>query len=106
MAFSNAIQTVMTTEVSAATADATVAITAHRSAATNMKYTSTIGPYYNKSFSVNTKEGKYQWVQVTKICEGVTPISVTVANAKAILDLFKDWATQYGLDHIINVPMT
>ena len=29
---------------------------------------------------------------------------MTVANAKTILDLFKDRATQYGLDHIINVP--
>ena len=31
---------------------------------------------------------------------------MNVANAKTILDIFKDWATQYGLDHIINVPMT
>ena len=31
---------------------------------------------------------------------------MTVANAETILDLFKDQATQYGLDHIINVPTT
>ena len=31
---------------------------------------------------------------------------MTVANAETILDLFKYRATQYGLDHIINVPMT
>ena len=31
---------------------------------------------------------------------------MTVANAKTILYVFKDQATQYGLDHIINVPTT
>ena len=57
-------------------------------------------------FSINTKEGKYQWGQVTKIREGGTPISVTFANAETILDLFKDQSTQYGLDHIINILTT
>ena len=31
---------------------------------------------------------------------------MTIANAKTILNLFKDRDTQYGLDHIINVPTT
>ena len=31
---------------------------------------------------------------------------MTVANAKTVLDLFKDWDNQYGLDHIINVLTT
>ena len=31
---------------------------------------------------------------------------MTIVNAKAILDLFNDRATQYGLDHIVNVPTT
>ena len=31
---------------------------------------------------------------------------MTVSNAETILDIFKDWATQYSLDHIINVPTT
>ena len=31
---------------------------------------------------------------------------MTVANSETILNLFKDWDTQYGIDHIINVPTT
>ena len=31
---------------------------------------------------------------------------MTVVNAEKIIDIFKDWATQYILDHIINVPTT
>ena len=105
-AFTKAIQTAMTAGVAAATVASTAAITSHHSAATTTKYTSTIDPYNNQSFSVNIKEGKYQWGQVTNICKGGTPISVTVANAETILDLYKDRATQYGLEHIINVPTT
>ena len=88
MDFFMVIKTDMTTWFSAATADATAAITAQYSAATTTEYTSDIDPYDNQLFSANTKEGKYQWGQVTKIREGGTPISVTVANAKTILDLF------------------
>ena len=79
-----------TAGVAAATAAAISAITVHQSAATATKYTSAIEPYENQSFSVDTKEVKYQWGQVTKFREGGTPISVTVANAKTILGLFKD----------------
>ena len=104
--FSEAIQNAMAAGVAAATAAATAAITAQYSAASTTKYKSAIDPYYTQSFSVDTKEGKYKWGQVTKISEGGKPISVTVANAKTILDMFKDRATQYGLDHIIDVPTT
>ena len=31
---------------------------------------------------------------------------MTIVNAETIIDPFKDWATQYGLNHIINVPTT
>ena len=31
---------------------------------------------------------------------------MTVVNAETILDIFKYWATQYVLNHIINVPTT
>ena len=102
--FSKAIQTAMTAGVAAASAAATAAVNSQYSRATTTKYTSAIDPYNNQSFSVDIKEGKYQWGQVTKIREGGTPISVTVANSETILDLFKDRATQYGLDHITNVP--
>ena len=106
MAFSESIQTAITTGFVAATAAATSVITSHHSAATTTNYTSAIYPYDNQLFNVDNKEGKYQWVQVTKIREVGTPISVTVVNAETILGLFKDRYTQYGLDHIINVPTT
>ena len=105
-AFSKAIETEMTTGVAAVSSFATAAINAQYSRATTTKYTSAIDPYDNQSFSVDNKEGKYQWGQVTKIREGGTPIYVTVANAETIIKLFKDRANQYGLYHIINVPMT
>ena len=105
-AFSEAIKTVMTAGVAAASSAATANINAQYSRATTTKYTFSINPYDNQLFSVDTKEGKYQWCQVTKIREGGTPISVIIVNAETILNLFKDWATQYGLDHIINVPVT
>ena len=89
--FSKAIETAMNVGVATAVAAANTSINAQYSRATNTKYTSAIDPYYNQSFSVNTKEVKYQWGQVTKIHEGGTPISVTVVNAKTILDIFNDW---------------
>ena len=96
----------MAVGVATATAAATAVITDHHSEATNTKYTSAIDQYNNQLFSVKTKEVKYQWGQVTKIRKGGTPISVTLANAETILNIFKDRATQYGSDHIINVPTT
>ena len=105
-AFSKTIQTAMTTGVVAASAATNAAINAQYSRSTTTHYTSAIDPYDNQLFRVNNKEGKYQWGQVTKIRERGTPISMTVANAETILDLFKYWATQYGLDHIINVTTT
>ena len=86
----------MAVGVATATAAATAVITDHHSEATNTKYTSAIDQYNNQLFSVKTKEVKYQWGQVTKIRKGGTPISVTLANAETILDIFKDRATQYG----------
>ena len=86
----------MTAVVVAASAATTAAINAQYSTATTTKYTSAIDPYENQLFSVDTKEGKYQWGQITNICEIGTSISVTVANAGMILDLFKDQATKYG----------
>ena len=70
--FSKAIQTAMTAGFAAATAAATAAIIAQYSAATTTNYTSAIDPYKTQSFSVDTKEGKYQWGQVTKIFKGDT----------------------------------
>ena len=105
-AFSKSIKTAMTVGVAAASAATTAAIDSQYSRATTTKYNYAIDPYYNQSLSVVTKEGKYQWGQLTNIREGGTPIFVTVANAKTILDIFKDRATQYGLDHIINVLTT
>ena len=104
--FSKAIKTAITAGVAAVSSAATATINAQYSRATTMKYTSDIDTYNNQSFSVDTKERKYQWVQVTKIREGGTPISVTVANAEMILDIFKDQGNQYGLYHIINVSTT
>ena len=105
-AFSKAIKTAMTAGVAAISAAATSAINAQYSMATTTKYTSAINPYDIQLFSVDIKEVKYQWVQVTNICEGGTPISLTVANAKTILDIFKYQASKFGLYHIINVSTT
>ena len=105
-AFSKAIKIEMTAGVAATSAAVTVAINAQYSRAKTTKYTSAINPYDNQSFRVDTKEVKYQWGQITNIRDGGTPISVTVVNVKTILDIFKDRANKYVLDHIINVPTT
>ena len=105
-AFFKSIETAMTAGVAAASTAATATINDQFSKKTTTKYISALDPYDNQLFSVDTKEGTYQWSQVTKIREGGTPISVTVVNSETIIGLFKDWATQYGLDHIINVPKT
>ena len=41
---------------------------------------------------------------VTAMEEGWNPLSITTDNSEAIVDLFKDWAGQFGFDPIINVP--
>ena len=43
---------------------------------------------------------------VTEREEGWNPLSLTTDNSKAIADLFKDRAGQFGFDLIINVPLS
>ena len=68
------------------------------------KYSLAINPYDTQSFTINTNEGKYQWVQATNPQEGGKPISVTMENSKKILNIFKNRTTKLGLDHIMQVP--
>ena len=76
----------------------------HQVIALPPKYISLIDPFDTMSFSVDTKESKYQWDLAPKMISYGLPMAITMANAEWILDLFKDWSTQYGLDHITKVP--
>ena len=57
---------------------------------------------------MKTKEGKYRWHLTTKTAEEWKNdgISATVDHANKILDLFKDCSVQFGLDNIMNIPIS
>ena len=92
------LATAMKEAIASGIATAITTINANLSIKLAPKYTSSIDPFDTMSFSVNTKEGKYQWGLATKMTSSGKLKAVTVANAEWILDLFKDRSTQYGLD--------
>ena len=52
------------------------------------------------------KYEKYQWAVVTNIMDGCKLVTTNVENAKNMMELFKDWQTQFGLYPLLMVPTT
>ena len=94
------LATAMKEAIAAGTATAITTINTNQSTKSAPKYTSSIDLFDTISFSVDTKEGKYQRGLATKMILSHKPRAVTVANAEWIIDLVKDRSTQYGLDHV------
>ena len=96
-----ALTSTITTAVAKVVASVAAALGA---SATARKVSTAINPYDTESMDLDSKEGKYHWKMVTAREEGWNPLSLTTDNSKAISDLFKKRAGQFGSDPIINVP--
>ena len=93
------ITTSVATEVASVVAEPAASATAR-------KLSTAINPYDTESMDLDSKEGKYHWKMVTAREEGYKPLSLTTDNYEAIADLFKDQASQFLFDLIINVPLS
>ena len=101
----NALVASLTSAITTAAATAVASVAAAPAAsATARKVSIAIYPYNTESMDLESKEGKYHWKMVTAREEDWNPLSLTTENSKAIADLFKDRAGQFGFDPIINVP--
>ena len=68
------------------------------------KHSTSLDPYGAQGLDTDTKDGKYQWVLITKMMTGWKLLPISVENADRLMDLFKDRKVQFGLDLICTVP--
>ena len=80
----------------------TAASNASTSTATSTTYSTSIDPYDDNSLDVNQKDGRYQWVFLTKMQEGWKVCSVSVDTAEVLMDLFN--SSRIGKHSLVWTP--
>ena len=101
----DALAAVLTSAITTAVATTVASVAAAPEAsATARKVSTAINPYDTELMDLDSKEGKFHWKMVTAREEGWKPLSLTTDNFEAIADLFKNRASQFGFDPIINFP--